>query len=177
MTRGRGVKKEHTELLKVRVNTSVADFLRAKAAHADMPITELGGALLEYAAHAEAQEEGVALLLPTVRHVIREELNLFLERTFDFQVRTYMEAGTARRMVQAVMHYGHNIAVERIKVIEEKQWSQTWAASKKHFDGQLEMKRLLGHSEELAARRNELSRSGAAADQFGPVVQPEIGEE
>ena len=171
MTPYSGVKKERTELLRVRVTSDVAAFLKAKAAHAGMPVTDLGGALLDYAAHAEAQEEGNALLLPTVRQVVREELNLFLERTFDFQVRTYMEAGTARRMIQAMMHYGFEMPMERIKSIEEKQWSQTWAASKKHFNGMLEMKNLLGHSEELARQRSGLNRAANEGS-----AQPDIGE-
>ena len=112
-----------------------------------MPLTELGGALLEYAAQAEANEQGEALVMPTVRQVVRQELDTFLERIFDFHVRTYMEAGTARRMVQANMHYGHGMSVEEIKAIEERQWAATWASSRKHFEGLLELKRSMGYAE------------------------------
>jgi hypothetical protein len=118
-----------------------------KAKKAGMPLTELGGALLEYAAEAEAKEEGDALVMPTVRQVVRQELNTFLERIFDFHVRTYMEAGTARRMVQANMHYGHGMSIEEIKAIEERQWAAAWASSRNHFDGLLELKRSMGYAE------------------------------
>ena len=140
-------KKDGTELLRVRISSEVAAFLKAKADVGGMPVTELGGALLEYAAQAEANEEGEALVLPTVRQVVRQELNLFLERLFDFHVRTYMEAGTARRMVQANMHYGHGMSIEEIKSVEERQWAATWEASRKHFAGLLELKRSMGYAE------------------------------
>ena len=140
-------KSQRTEILQVRVREDVARFLRAKAEKGGMPLTELGGALLEYAAEAEANEEGEALVLPTVRQVVRQELNLFLERVLDFQVRTYMEAGTARRMVQASMHYGQDMPVERVKSIEEKQWAATWEASRKHFEALIELKRRMGYAE------------------------------
>ena len=51
-----------TVRLQVRVSREVADFLTMKAKKAGMPLTELGGALLEYAAEAEAKEEGEALI-------------------------------------------------------------------------------------------------------------------
>lgn len=140
-------KGNETVILQVRVRSSVAQFLKAKSETKGMPLTELGGALLEYAAEAEANEEGEALVLPTVRQVVRQELNTFLERIFDFHVRTYMEAGTARRMVQANMHYGHNMSIEEIKSIEERQWAATWEASRKHFEGLVELKRSMGYAE------------------------------
>lgn len=147
-------KKDGTELLKVRVGSGVAAFLKAKAEIGGMPVTELAGALLEYAAQAEANEEGEALVLPTVRQVVRQELNLFLERIFELQVRTYMEAGTARRMVQAGMYYETPLPLEKIKAIEEKQWAMTWEASRKHLDGLLELKRLMGYSEGVFMDKN-----------------------
>ena len=147
-------RSEDTVILQVRVRSSVARFLKARSEHGGMPLTELGGGLLEYAAQAEANEAGEALVLPTVRQVVRQELNLFLERLFDFQVRTYMEAGTARRMVQAVMHYGHDMPVDEIKAVEERQWAATWQASRKHFDGLLEMKRDLGYADGLLMEKD-----------------------
>ena len=143
-----------TVRLQVRVDREVADFLTMKAKKAGMPLTELGGALLEYATEAEANEEGEALVLPTVRQVVRQELNLFLERIFDFHVRTYMEAGTARRMVQANMHYGHGMSIEEIKLVEERQWAATWEAGRKHFDGLLELKRSMGYAEGVFMDKN-----------------------
>ncbi|BDP44908.1 hypothetical protein DAETH_48770 (plasmid) [Deinococcus aetherius] len=130
-----------TVKLQVRVPANVAAFLTAKAHASGMPVTELGGALLAHAAEAEARDEGAALMLPTVRQVVRQELNLFLERLLDFQIRTYMEAGTARRMVQATAYYAEQIAtakgparLELLKGYEEKQWSATWAAGRRHFE-------------------------------------------
>lgn len=144
-----------SEKIQVRVSVATADFLRAKARSANLPLTELGGALLEYAAQAEANEEGEALILPTVRQVVRQELQHFLERTFDFQVRTYMEAGTARRMVQAAMYYETPMPLERIKAVEEKQWSQTWQASKRHFAGLEELLALYRSGAELRSAKEE----------------------
>lgn len=156
MSYGKGTKKDGTELIKVRVRTDVADFLRAKAKHAEMPVTELGGALLEYAAQAEANDEGAALVLPTVRQVVRQELNLFLERIFDFQVRTYMEAGTARRMVQAIAYYSHELTplkgaakLEKLKEYEEKQWASTWEAGRRHFDGLVDLREKMGYAQNI----------------------------
>ena len=154
-----------TQKLQVRVSSAVAEFLKAKADELGMPLTEVGGALLDYAAQAEANDPGEALVLPTVRHVIRQELNLFLERIFDFQVRTYMEAGTARRMVQAAMFYETPLPLERIKAIEEKQWSQTWTASRKHFEG-------LGDLLELYQSSGELQRA-----KQGVFKQPDFDED
>ncbi|PNY79350.1 hypothetical protein [Deinococcus koreensis] len=142
-------KGEDTTILQVRVRRSVARFLKAKADTKGMPLTELGGALLEYAAQAEANEEGEALVLPTVRQVVRQELGLFLERLFELHVRTYMEAGTARRLVQANLHYGHGLSIETVKSIEERQWAATWEASRTHLDGLLELKRSMGYAEGL----------------------------
>ncbi|EYB66939.1 hypothetical protein DEIPH_ctg060orf0015 [Deinococcus phoenicis] len=153
-------KKDGTELLRVRISSDVAAFLKAKADVAGMPVTELGGALLEYAAQAEANEEGEALVLPTVRQVVRQELNLFLERIFELQVRTYMEAGTARRMVQAAMYYETPLPLEKIKAIEEKQWAMTWEASRKHLDGLLELKQLMGYSEGVFMDKNRRLATG-----------------
>lgn len=147
--------KSKTVKLQVRVQADVAAFLTAKARHAGMPVTELGGALLDYATQAEAKEEGEALVLPTVRQVVRQELNSFLERTLDFQVRTYMEAGTARRMVQATAYYAEEIAglkgsarLDKLKEYEEKQWAATWEASRRHFEKLLELRTQLGYGQE-----------------------------
>lgn len=156
-------KKDGTELLRVRISSEVAAFLKAKADAGGMPVTELGGALLEYAAQAEANEEGEALVLPTVRQVVRQELNLFLERIFDFQVRTYMEAGTARRMVQAIAYYSHELAplkgaakLDKLKEYEEKQWASTWEAGRKHFDGLVELREKMGYSQNIF--KNKMNR-------------------
>jgi len=159
--------KEATEKIQVRVSGEVASFLRAKAAESGMPLTELGGALLSYAAQAEANEVGEALVLPTVRQVVRQELQQFLERTFDFQVRTYMEAGTARRMVQAAMHYETPMSVERIKAIEEKQWSQTWAASRKHFDELTTLDEVYRQSAGVHANKQQMLHQFVNADEQG----------
>lgn len=149
-------KERRTIILQVRVGEDVANFLKAKAQAGGMPLTELGGALLEYAAQAEANEEGEALVLPTVRQVVRQELNLFLERIFDFQVRTYMEAGTARRMVQAIAYYSHELTplkgaakLDKLKEYEEKQWASTWEAGKRHFDGLVELREKMGYSQNI----------------------------
>lgn len=149
-------KKDGTELLRVRISSEVAAFLKAKADAGGMPVTELGGALLEYAAQAEANEEGEALILPTVRQVVRQELNLFLERIFDFQVRTYMEAGTARRMVQAIAYYSHELAplkgaakLDKLKEYEEKQWASTWEAGRRHFDGLVDLRERMGYAQNI----------------------------
>jgi hypothetical protein len=144
-----------TVRLQVRVSKEVADFLTMKARKAGMPLTELGGALLEYAAEAEAKEEGEALVMPTVRQVVRQELSLFLERTLDLQIRTYLEAGTARRMVQANMHYGHWISVEEIKEIEAAQWKVAWKASRQHLDGLQEWKQMMTDSADVRGRKEE----------------------
>lgn len=156
-------KKDGTELLRVRISSEVAAFLKAKADAGGMPVTELGGALLEYAAQAEANEEGDALVLPTVRQVVRQELNLFLERIFEFQLRTYMEAGTARRMVQAVAYYSNELAplkgaakLDKLKEYEEKQWASTWDAGKRHFDGLVELKERVINSQNIF--ENKVSR-------------------
>lgn len=153
-------RERKTVILQVRVSEDVARFLKTKAQTGGMPVTELGGALLEYAAEAEANEEGEALLLPTVRQVVRQELGLFLERMFDFLVRTYMEAGTARRMVQAVAYYADELAeldgtgrLKKIKEIEERQWSSTWEASRRHFDGLIELKERMGYSQGVLAQK------------------------
>lgn len=145
--------KTASEVIQVRVRRDVARFLKAKAKQRGLPLTELGGALLEYAAHAEANDDGEALVLPTVRQVVRQELHAFLERTLDFSVLTYMEAGTARRMIQASMLYGGEMSFEAIKAIEEKQWSATWSASSKHFDLLLDLKRRLDLADAAPPRR------------------------
>ncbi|EYB67001.1 hypothetical protein DEIPH_ctg054orf0003 [Deinococcus phoenicis] len=120
-----------------------------------MPLTELGGALLEYAAEAEAKDEGDALVMPTVRQVVRQELSLFLERIFDLQMRTYMEAGTARRMGQAAMYYQTPLPLEKIKAIEEKQWEMTWEASRRHLEGLQAWKQMMTDSAELRDLKEE----------------------
>lgn len=152
-------RKAGTEILSIRVSSDVAQFLRAKAAEKGLPLTELGGALLEYAAQAEANEAGDALVMPTVRHVVRQELDYFMERMFDFTVRTYMEAGTARRMVMASMLMdmpeGRDERLALIKSIEEVQWGATWDASKKHFAGLAELKREVMDAQERFERKVE----------------------
>ncbi|MFD2610390.1 hypothetical protein ACFSR9_13225 [Deinococcus taklimakanensis] len=160
-------RKRGTEILSIRVSSDVAQFLRAKAAERGLPLTELGGALLEYAAQAEANEAGDALVMPTVRHVVRQELEYFMERLFDFTVRTYMEAGTARRMVMASMLMdmpdGRDERLALIRSIEEVQWSATWDASKRHFAGLAELKReVLDAQERFQRKVSALER----ADQF-----------
>lgn len=154
-----------TVRLQVRVSREVADFLTMKAKKAGMPLTELGGALLEYAAEAEAKEEGEALVMPTVRQVVRQELSLFLERTLDLQIRTYLEAGTARRMVQANMHYGHGMSVEEIKEIEAAQWKMAWKASRQHLDGLQEWKQMMADSADVRGRKEEQVNDPAENDQ------------
>ncbi|WP_458589723.1 hypothetical protein [Deinococcus sp. PEB2-63] len=136
-----------------------------KAKKAGMPITELGGALLEYAAEAEAKEEGEALIMPTVRQVVRQELDAFLERTFDFQVRTYMEAGTARRMVEAAMYYETPMSYEKIKTIEETQWKKAWEASRQHLEGLQEWKQMMADSADVRGRKEERLNDPAENDQ------------
>jgi len=146
----------------------VADFLTMKAKKAGMPLTELGGALLEYAAEAEAKEEGEALVMSTVRQVVRQELNLFLERTFDMQMRTYLEAGTARRMVQAAMYYETPMSYEKIKAIEEKQWKMAWEASRQHLEGLQAWKQMMADSADVRDRKEErVNDSGSDAEQEG----------
>lgn len=139
-----------TVKLQVRVPANVAAFLTAKAQARGLPVTELGGALLAYAAEAEAKDEGTALMLPTVRQVVRQELHLFLERQLDFQIRTYMEAGTARRMVEATTYYAAELAslkgearLAKLKEYEETQWKATWAAGRRHFEQLAELQALM----------------------------------
>lgn len=154
-----------TVRLQVRVRREVADFLTMKAQKAGMPLTELGGALLEYAAEAEAKEEGEALVMPTVRQVVRQELSLFLERTFDLQMRTYLEAGTARRLVQANMHYGHDMSVEHVKAIEAAQWKAAWEASRQHLEGLQAWKQMMADSADVRGRKEEQVNDLAENDQ------------
>lgn len=154
-----------TVRLQVRVRREVADFLTMKAKKAGMPLTELGGALLEYAAEAEAKEEGEALVMPTVRQVVRQELSLFLERTFDLQMRTYLEAGTARRMVEAAMYYETPMSYEKIKTIEETQWKMAWEASRKHLEGLQEWKQMMADSADVRGRKEERVGDPAENDQ------------
>lgn len=156
--------RSDTDKIQVRVPKNVSKFLRAKAKETGMPLTELAGALLAYAAQAEAQEAGEALILPTVRQVIRQELQMYLERTFDFQVRTYMEAGTARRMVQAFMLYNKEIPLADIRAIEDKQWAQTWTASRRHFDELLSLQELYKSSAALQSEKRKLMGRPAKLD-------------
>lgn len=62
-----------TEKIQVRVTLDIAAFLKGIVKDRNIPLTELGGALLDYATRVEGEEAGEALIISRLRQVIHQE--------------------------------------------------------------------------------------------------------
>jgi len=116
----------NTVKLQVRVSKEDADLLQERSIAVGIPLTEYAGTLLTRAFHQREAESGEEILMPLVRRAVRAECNRFLDRIMEMMVRNYMEAGTARRLIEAAMVFPAPQSKEFIKELESINWDAAY---------------------------------------------------
>lgn len=131
-----------TQKLQVRVSEENASWLADQSHAHSVPVTEFGGALLERAIEAERRGDTEALVMPLIRRLIRQELGRFQSEVLEMMIRTYMEAGTTRRIMLTDIARTSGLPREEVKRLEEANWNVTYEALRKQMKG---MPELLAH--------------------------------
>ncbi|WP_139806319.1 hypothetical protein [Deinococcus hopiensis] len=112
--------------VQVRVSKEDADLLQARSVAVGIPLTEYAGTLLTRAFYQREAEAGEEVLIPLVRRAVRAECNRFLDRIMEMMVRNYMEAGTARRLIEAAMVFPAPQSKAFIKELESINWDAAY---------------------------------------------------
>ena len=140
-------RKNSTVRLTIRVSQADAELMTARAAALKMPISDYGASLLLIGLAKGQVQASEHLVLPLVQTVVRGELQRFLEVLREESVRTYAEAGTARRMLQVLMAQGGQ-GRESILATESANWNATLEELKRDQKG---IRRWLREQGQLAA--------------------------
>jgi hypothetical protein len=126
--------KKSTVRLTIRVSQADAELITTRAAALRVPLSDYGASLLLVGLAKNQAQASEHLVLPLIQSVVRGELQRFLEVLREESVRTYAEAGTARRMLQVLMAQSGQDR-ESILATESANWNATLEELKRDGKG------------------------------------------
>lgn len=115
--------KKKTVRMTVRVSAEVAENLQAKALIGNAPLTELGGELLTLGLSVLDTDQQQALLMPLMRNMLRGELKRFTDAIHEILLRSYLESGTSRRLIQGLLLEQPGVDRGTVIEVEAKNWN------------------------------------------------------
>lgn len=121
--------------VQVRISTEEARLLQEKSTKLGIPLTEYGGSVLARGLHLMEAESSEAVMLPLVRRAVRSECDRFLDRIMELLLRNYMEAGTARRLIEASMVFPAPQTREFVKQLENVNWDAAYEDFREDIKG------------------------------------------
>jgi len=129
--------------LQVGVSEELARRIKQKCDQENMSVYAYAGHLLEQAFIHDYKGTSDQLLAPHIRSAVRQEINQMMENLMEMMVRSYMEAGTARRMVQASLILPPQLDRERVRELERRNWDSTYKELREDIKGFGNWRRLL----------------------------------
>ncbi|CAM4413227.1 hypothetical protein DEMA109039_18215 [Deinococcus marmoris] len=127
----------------MRVSGETARRIKQKCDEENLSVYAYAGDLLEQAFIYDYKGTSDQLLAPHIRSAVRQEINQMMENLMEMMIRSYMEAGTARRMVQASLILPPQLDRERVRELERRNWDSTYKELREDIKGFGNWRRLL----------------------------------
>lgn len=127
----------------VRVSADAAKELKKMAEAEGLSPYAYGGYLLERAVIYEHKSVSDQLLAPHIRAAVREELHSMMESMMQMLTRTYLEAGTGRRLIQTNLTLLPEMSREDVIELQKRNWDNAQKQLREDIQGVGDWRRLL----------------------------------
>lgn len=141
--------------LQVRVSEEIARRIKQKCDEENLSVYAYAGSLLEQAFIYDYKGTSDQLLAPHIRSAVRQELDRMMENMMEVLLRNYMEAGTARRLIQSSLILPPEQSREKVLELERRNWENTARDLREDIKGIGDWRKLLVNDPLVTFPKNE----------------------
>lgn len=131
------------EKVNVRISAESLKILQKKSEAEGLSVYAYAGDLLERAVIYDHKDVSDQLLAPHIRAAVREELHSMMESMMEMLTRTYLEAGTGRRLIQTNLTLLPEMSREEVIELQKRNWDNAQKQLREDIQGIGDWRRLL----------------------------------